>query len=74
MQPFFPHSDVTPNLSAKSPEIKYGIFLAKLLAFHCHRSNYFSPDIHVTLLIVWFVVFFHELVLVTQANEYHSRC
>ena len=36
---FFPHSDVTRNLSATNPPKKVGNFLAKLSACHCHRSN-----------------------------------
>ena len=34
----FPHSDVTRNLSANDRQKKFANFLAKLSAFHCHRS------------------------------------
>ena len=36
---FSPHSDVTRNLSANNPKKKVCKLLAKLSAFHCHRSN-----------------------------------
>ena len=33
------HSDVTRNISASNPKNKFGKKLAKLPAFHCHRSH-----------------------------------
>ena len=38
VESFFPHSDVTRNISANNPKKMFGNCLAKLSTFHCHRS------------------------------------
>ena len=42
---FFPHSNVARNLSANDPPKNFRNVLAKLSAFHCHRSYYANPRV-----------------------------